>query len=85
MKFGPESISEGGLPKDGHVLGITASQNDFMKEIIVKDKRQASAFMANKTVYRTTRNCILAEPTPREPTRKRMTDEEFRKSKLERG
>ncbi|GMI28532.1 hypothetical protein TrCOL_g8331 [Triparma columacea] len=86
MRFGPESgPGDDGPPKDGHMLGITASQNDFMKEIMKKDSAVSAAFKANKTVYRTTRNCILAEHTPREPTRKRMTDDEFRSSMQKMG
>ncbi|GMH46522.1 hypothetical protein TrRE_jg8398 [Triparma retinervis] len=82
MRFGPEDgPGDDGPPKDGHMLGITASQNDFMKEIMKKDSAVSAAFKANKTIYRSTRNCILAEHTPRDPTRKRMTDEEFRASK----
>ena len=53
MRFGPEDgIGEDGPPRDGHKLGITASQNDFMKEIYSKDAQVLAAFKANKTVYR---------------------------------
>eukprot|EP00518_Triparma_eleuthera_P005478 CAMPEP_0182464618 /NCGR_PEP_ID=MMETSP1319-20130603/8746_1 /TAXON_ID=172717 /ORGANISM="Bolidomonas pacifica, Strain RCC208" /LENGTH=79 /DNA_ID=CAMNT_0024664275 /DNA_START=201 /DNA_END=437 /DNA_ORIENTATION=+ len=55
------------LPKDGHDLYAT-EKSDFYKERFRSEDRSRQKFRAGTQVHYTSRNTILAEPTPRSST-----------------
>mmetsp|Transcript_18012 Transcript_18012/g.33481 ORF Transcript_18012/g.33481 Transcript_18012/m.33481 type:complete len:140 (+) Transcript_18012:37-456(+) len=55
------------IPKDGHATFAT-QKSDFYKERFNSESRSRSSFNSGHTIYKKSRNTILAEPTPRDRT-----------------
>jgi len=54
--------------------------NEFFKERFTSDARMRNKFNNNQSVYRSSRNAVLAEQTPRETVYKRLPGRDVRPS-----